>query len=91
MLQGINTKREIGIKNVKASKFKQTANQENKHDSNQQPSTNQPLKSLDSMTFSQNFFQAQEIEIAEEYEQAIEANSLEKIEQLLDKVIEMGR
>lgn len=45
-------------------------------------------KCITPMTFSQKVYQFQEQEIAEEFEQAIEANSLEQIKKLLDKVLE---
>lgn len=38
----------------------------------------------------QKLYQSHALEIAEEYEQAIDANSLEKINKLLDKVLEPG-
>lgn len=41
------------------------------------------------MTFSQKLYQTDELEIAEELEQALEANSLEKLKMLLDKVLEL--
>ena len=41
------------------------------------------------MTFSQKLYQLKTIEIAEEYEQAIEANSLERVKILLDKLVEL--
>ena len=40
------------------------------------------------MTFSQKLYQSHPLEIAEEFEQAIDANSLEKIKKILDKVLE---
>ena len=45
-------------------------------------------KCVTPMTFSQKLYQSHEQEIAEEFEQAIEANSLEKLKKLLDKVLE---
>ncbi len=42
------------------------------------------------MTFSQKLYQSHALEIAEEFEQAIDANSLEKIKQLLDNVLDRG-
>lgn len=48
---------------------------------------NQQIKSVTPMTFSQKLYQAHSLEIAEEYEQALEANSLERIKMLLDKVL----
>ena len=40
------------------------------------------------MTFSQKLYQSHALEIAEEFEQALGDNSLEKIKTLLDKVLE---
>jgi len=45
---------------------------------------------LSPMTFSQKLYQSHALEIAEEFEQAIDANSLEKIKQLLDNVLDRG-
>ncbi len=39
--------------------------------------------------FPQKLYQAHALEIAEEYEQAIDTNSLEKINKLLNKVLEL--
>lgn len=44
-------------------------------------------KCVSPMTFSQKLYQSHERQIAEEFEQAIEANSLERIKKLLDKVL----
>ena len=44
-------------------------------------------KCVTPMSFSQKLYQSHEQEIAEEFEQAIEANSLEQIRKLLDKVL----
>ncbi len=52
----------------------------------------QNIKCVTPMTFSQKLYQseAQELDVAEEFEQALEANSLEKIKKLLDKVLELN-
>ena len=42
------------------------------------------------MTYSQKLYQSQGLEIAEEFEQAIDANSLEKIKNLLDKILALN-
>lgn len=55
----------------------------------QLPGANQHIKNVSPMTFSQKLYQLNAIEIAEEYEQAIEANSLEKIKILLDKLVKL--
>ena len=46
-------------------------------------------KCVSPMTFSQKLYQSAAQEIVEEFEQAIEANSLERIKNLLDKVLEI--
>ena len=46
------------------------------------------IECVSPMTFSQKLYQTQALEIAEEFEQALGANSLEKIKKLLDKVLE---
>ncbi len=48
----------------------------------------QHIKCVSPMTFSQKLYQSHPLEIAEEFEQAIDANSLEKIKKILDKVLE---
>lgn len=48
------------------------------------------VKSESTMTFSQQLEQSQALEIAEEFEQAIEANSIERINRLFDKVLEQS-
>lgn len=50
---------------------------------------NQQIKRVSPLTFSQKFYQTYGLEIAEEFEQAIEANSLEKMKDLLDKILEL--
>ncbi len=48
------------------------------------------VKSKSPMTFSQQLYQSQALEIAQEFEQAIEANSIERINRLFDKVLEQS-
>ncbi len=43
------------------------------------------------VTFSSKLYQTQALEIAEELEQAIEANSIERINKLFDKVLEIDK
>lgn len=50
---------------------------------------NQQIKCVSPVTFSQKLYQSHALEIAAAYEQALEANSLEQIKILLDKVLEM--
>ena len=47
-------------------------------------------KCLTLRTFSQKLYQTHEQKIAEEFDQAIDANSLEKIHNLFDKVLEIS-
>lgn len=47
-------------------------------------------KCKSSVTASSKLYQSQALEIAEELEQAIEANSIERINKLLDKVLEIS-
>ncbi len=42
------------------------------------------------MAFSQKLHQSEVIEIAEEYEQATEADALEKLKSLLNKLVGLG-
>ena len=58
-------------------------------DFTQPPSYNPSIARVSPMTFSQKFYQSHELEIAEEFERAIDANSIEKIKALLDKIIEL--
>ena len=52
----------------------------------------QNIKCITSMTFDQKLYQSQaeEIKIAEEFELALEANSLSKINKLLENVLELN-
>ena len=57
------------------------------------PSTqvaSQHIKCVSPMISSQKLYKYKELEIAEEFEQAIEANSLEQINNLLNKLVEPG-
>jgi len=56
-----------------------------------QPLASRQIKPVMPITFSQRFHQSQAIEIAEEYERAIDSNSLEDISILLEKVLELTR
>ena len=42
------------------------------------------------MIFSQKLYQFKELEIAEEFERAVEANSLEQINNLFDRLVKPG-
>ena len=48
------------------------------------------IKCMNSVTFPQKLYQLYELTIAEEFEQAIQNNSLEKIKHLFSKVLEIG-
>jgi len=54
------------------------------------PPADDQIKRITPKTFSQKFYQSHELEIAEEFEQALAANSLERIKELLDKILELG-
>jgi len=58
-------------------------------DSNSAASQN--IKCVKPMTFSQKLYQNDQLEIAEQFELALEANSLEKIKILLDKLVKVGK
>lgn len=49
------------------------------------------IKCVTPMIYSQKLYKFKEIEIAEEFEQAIDANSLEQINNLLNKLVEAGK
>jgi hypothetical protein len=74
---------------VKSSDIEQLVTQDDSQGSAQLPLVNQGIKYISPMTFSQKLSQFHELEIAEEYEQAIDANSLERIKNLLDKLVEL--
>jgi hypothetical protein len=61
---------------VKSSDIEQVVTQNDSQGSAQLPLVNQDIKCISPMTFSQKLYQFHELEIAEEYEQAIDANSL---------------
>lgn len=48
------------------------------------------IECVEPKLFSKKIYQSHALKIAEEYEQAIAANSLEKINKLLEKVLELG-
>jgi len=50
----------------------------------------QQIKCVSPKTFSQKLYQSNPLELAEEFERAIEANSLEEIKNLLEKFLELG-
>lgn len=72
---------------MKSSKLKQEVLQDDSHTSTQLPLSVQPIKCVRPMSFPQKLYQFHALRIAEEYEQALEANSLEKIKNLIDKVL----
>ncbi len=72
---------------MKSSKPKQEVFQDDSHTSTQLPLSVQPIKCVRPMNFPQKLYQFHALRIAEEYEQALEANSLEKIKNLIDKVL----
>ena len=74
---------------MKSSDIEQVVNQNNSQGCAQLPLGNQDIKCISPMTFSQKRYQFHELEIAEEYEQAIDANSLERIKNLLDKLVDL--
>lgn len=99
-------KNKLGIKKVKLKhiKHKQVATQDDSYGSAQHQGAASCLISAESASqvafehikcvshtiFPQKLYQSHALEIAEEYEQAIDANSLEKINKLFDKVLELG-
>jgi hypothetical protein len=50
----------------------------------------QQIKCVIPMTFSQKLSETNYLEIAEQFEQAIDANSLEQIKILLDRLVKVG-
>ena len=50
----------------------------------------QHIRCVSLMTFSQKLYKHNALEIAQEYEQAIEENSLEKIKNLLDRLVALS-
>lgn len=75
---------------MKSSNIEQGVTQDLHHDSVQLPLSSQHIKPVDSMTLSQKLYQCKVIEIAAEYEQATEADSLEKMKNLLNKLVGLG-
>ena len=84
----MNKKVKLSIQEVKSSDVEQVVTQDVSNSSTQLPLPSQQIKSL-TITFSQKFYQSHAIAIAEEYNQAIDANCLEKINILFDKVLEL--
>lgn len=78
-------------KEVKSKNIEQAATQDDSRSFDELPSTKLQVKCISPKTFSQKLYQSHALEIAEEYEQAIEANSLEKLQLLLDKALELDR
>lgn len=70
------------------SNIEQKVTQGNWYSSAQSQSANYLLKCVTPMIFSQKAYQSRALEIAEEYERAIDANSLEKINDVMNKVLE---
>lgn len=75
---------------MKARDVHQQVTQDNSFGSAQVSLANQHITCVIPMTFSQKLYQSHPLEIAEEYEQALEANSLHKINILFSKVLEVG-
>ena len=50
----------------------------------------QQIKCVSPKTFSQKLYQSNPLEIAEELERAVEANSLEELKNVLEKFLELG-
>lgn len=71
--------------------IEQKATEDNTQSCDQPSQVNQQIKRVSPLTFSQKFYQTYGLEIAEEFEQAIDANSLEKVKDLLDKILELGK
>ena len=68
---------------VKSSGIQQTVTQDDGNSSTQQ------IKSLNSIISSEKFYQSHAIAIAEEFIQAVDANCLEEINILFDKVLNL--
>lgn len=99
-------KNKLGLKKVKLKhiKHKEVATQDDSHGSAQHQGAAsclinagtvshvafEHIKGVSPTIFPQKLYQSHALEIAEEYEQAIDANSLEKINKLFDKVLELG-
>ena len=77
-------------KNVKSSNENLKSTSNDSYGSTHIPPANQQ-KRLGQIVFSQKLYKSHALEIAAEYEQALEDNSLEKIKILLDKVLEIER
>ena len=78
----MNKKVKISIQ-LKSSGSHQAATQDDGNSSTQQ------IKSLNSRTSSEKFYQSHDIAIAEKFNQAVDANCLEELNILFDKVLEL--
>ncbi len=85
----MNNKLKPSIQEVKSSDV-ELVTQDASNSSTQLPLPSQQIKSLSSITFSQKFYQSHAIAIAEEYNQAIDANCLETINILFNKVLDLN-
>lgn len=72
---------------MKSSVIQQAVTQDLHHGSAQLPLASRRKKRVSPGTLAAQLYQSHALEIAEEYEQALEANSLEKIKILLDKLV----
>ena len=72
---------------MKSSNIEQVLTQDLNHGSAQLPLAGRYKKRVSPRTLAPKLYQSHALEIAEEYEQAIDANSLEKINILLDKLV----
>lgn len=79
----MNKKVKLSIQ-VKSSGIQQAAPQDDGNSSTQQ------IKSLNPIISSQKFYQSHAIAIAEEFNQAVDANCLEEINILFDKVLDLN-
>ena len=75
---------------MKSSNIEQPVTHNHSRSSDPQALASQQRKLPNHLAFSPKFYQSHELEIAEEYEQAVEANSLEQITMLLNKVLELN-
>lgn len=80
----------VWYKKVNTRQIEQQVPEDDDRDITQPPLASQPISRVSPMTFSQKFYQSHELEIAEEFEQALENNSLGKIKDILDKILEQG-
>lgn len=74
---------------VKVSNIEQAVTQDQSCRATE-PLQDQHIKCVSPMTFSQKLYKYNALEVAQEYEQAIEENSLEKVKKLLDKLVRLN-